>query len=114
VEIYPYLVDVDRYSVSITMGTSETRSAQITMTRVSGEEVAVTPAKNWEFGGVDLQLDPPDRFMANDRGSTVTVTVITDRAEPGIYNSQFTLVATGATSGTNDTINIPISVNVQG
>jgi hypothetical protein len=113
VEIYPYLVDVNKYSVSITMGTTENRSAQITVTRVSGEAVNVTPTWNWLFDNMNLSLAPSVGFLANDRGSAVTVNVNTMGATPGIYNSQITLTAIGATSGTTDTINIPISVNVR-
>jgi len=113
VEIYPYLVDVDRHSVSIVMARSETRSVQIVVTRVSGEAVSVDPVQNWGFGDVNLTMSPSSAFDASDLGSIVTVSVTSSPAAFGTYNSQLTLTATGATSGTTDTILVPISVDVR-
>jgi len=113
VEIYPYLVDVDRHSVSIVMAQSEARSVQIVVTRVSGEAVSVDPVKNWGFAGVNLTLSPSSAFGASDLGSALTVSVASGAAASGTYNSQLTLIATGANSGTSETILIPISVDVR-
>ena len=113
VEIYPYLVDVDRHSVSIVMARSETRSAQVIVTRISGEAVSVDPVKNWGFGGVNLTLSPSTAFDASDMGSIITVSVTSNSTVSGTFNSQITLTATGATSGTSETILIPISVDVR-
>jgi Na+-transporting methylmalonyl-CoA/oxaloacetate decarboxylase gamma subunit len=111
VEIYPYLVDVDRQAVSIAMAKSERRSASIMVTRVSGEGVTVAPSTNWGFDDVALSISPESPFLASSMGSEITLT-ITSGAASGIYNSQLTLLANGATSGTNETINIPLSISV--
>jgi hypothetical protein len=115
VDIYPYLVDVDRHSVTIVMARNETRSAQVTVTRVSWEEVSVTPSQNWGFDDVSLSLAPAagDAFGASAIGSAITVTVTSSPTASGIYNSQLTLDAVGASSGTTEAISIPISVNVR-
>jgi len=113
VEIYPYLVDVDKYAVSIAMARGETRSAQVVVTRVSGEAVNVEPAQNWGFNEVTMSMSPSSTFAASDMGSILTVTVASNATATGIYNSQITLTATGAASGTVETINIPVSVNVR-
>ncbi|MCX6771328.1 MAG: hypothetical protein NTX79_04695 [Candidatus Micrarchaeota archaeon] len=108
VEIYPYLVDVDRNSVAIAMARGETRSSQITVTRVSAEQVALDVSQNWGFTDVALNLT-----SAQDQFKTlITVSVSATPAAAGIYNSQITLDAVGNESGTEEVINIPISVNV--
>ena len=113
VEIYPYLVDVDKYSVTMVMAQNETRSTSLTLTRSSGEEVTVQPTMNWGFSSINLTTDPSGNFSASQYGSQITFTVSSGNATAGMYNSQMTLTATGATSGTTETINIPISVNVR-
>ena len=112
VEIYPYLLDVDRRSVSIVMAPDETRSAQITVTRISSEAVSVVPSQDWGFEGVSLATDPSGNFSASLSGSVMTVSVTSDPGTSGTYNSQLTLDALGAESGTTEEINIPISVEV--
>jgi len=113
VEIYPYLVDIDKYSVTIVTAQNETRSTSLTVTRSSGEAVTLQPTMNWGFSGVNLTLSPSGSFAASEYGSQITFTVNSGSAAPGMYNSQLTLTATGATSGTTETINIPISINVR-
>ena len=112
VEIYPYLVDVDKHSVAMVMARSETRSAQIIVTRVSAEKVTVEPSKNWGFTDVNMTVDPAGSFEASSLGTVVTVTVTANSAASDIYNSQITLNAVGNESGTTEAINIQISVNV--
>ena len=114
VEIYPYLVDVDTRSVAITMAPGETRSAQITVSRVSSENVLVEPSQNWGFSDVSLDVSPSGAFYPSQMGTTLTVTVTASPQASDIYNSQITLTATGNESGTTDTISIPVSVNVVG
>jgi uncharacterized protein (UPF0333 family) len=113
VEIYPYLVDVDKHSVAIVMARGETRSAQIIVTRVSAETVTVEPSQNWGFTDVTMQTDPNVTFDASALGSTLTISVTANSAASDIYNSQITLNALGNESGTVEAINIPISVNVR-
>ena len=113
VEIYPYLVDVDKYSVTVVMAQNETRSTSLTLTRSSSEDVTVQPTMNWGFSSINLTTSPSGNFTASQYGSQVTFTVSSGNATAGMYNSQMTLTATGATSGTTETINIPISVNVR-
>ena len=114
VEIYPYLVDVDKRSVTVVMARGETRSAQITVTRVSAEKVTVEPSRNWGFTDVTMAIDPQSAFDASSMGTVITVTVTATSAASDIYNSQITLNAVGSDSGTSETINIPVSVNVVG
>ena len=113
VEIYPYLIDVDMRSVALTMAPGETRAVQITVTRVSGEDVNVTPSMNWGFSDVSLNVSPSGTFPASMMGSPFTVTVGAGGSASDIYNSQITLNAVGASSGTSEAINIPVSVNVR-
>ncbi|MFA6907509.1 MAG: hypothetical protein WC263_01650 [Candidatus Micrarchaeia archaeon] len=113
VEIYPYLVDVDKHSVAIVMAPGEARSSQFTVTRVSAEGVSVEPSQNWGFTDVTMGMSPSATFEANPRGSTLTVSVNATWDAAGIYNSQITLTALGEESGTAETINIPVSVNVR-
>ena len=112
VEIYPYLVDVDKHSVAIVMARGETRSTQIMVTRVAAEKVMVEPSQNWGFTDVTLSLDPSGAFDASGMGNAVTVTVTANSAASDIYNSQITLNAVGNESGTAEAINIQVSVNV--
>jgi len=117
VDIYPYLVDVDRYSVTVVMAQNETRSTSLTVTQVSSEAVNVIPALNWGFSGntttsCNLTISPLS-FTANGAGSQITFTVSSGSAAAGTYNSQMTLTATGTTSNTTETINIPISIDVR-
>ena len=113
VEIYPYLLDIDKYSVTMVMAQNETRSTSFTMTRSSGEAVTVQPTLNWGFSSINLTTSPSGSFNASEYGSQITFTISSGSAAAGMYNSQMTLTATGATSGTTETINIPISVNVR-
>ena len=113
VEIYPYLVDVDKYSLTIVMAQNATRSTQIVVTRVSGEEVSIGPALTWGFvSSIGLAISPNTTFNASEYGSVMTISLNSSASASGMYNSQLKLTATGAQSGTNETINIPISVNV--
>ncbi len=112
VEIYPYLVDVDKRSIPITMARDETRSTQITITKVSGEVVEVEPVQNWGFEDVTVSLDPSTAFNSSEQGSTIAISVTANGTASGVYNSQLTLIATGLDSGTTETINVPLSVNV--
>ena len=114
VEIYPYLVDVDKRSITIVMAHGETRSAQITVTRASLEKVTVEPSQNWGFTDVEMEIAPSSAFGASNAGTVITVTVTARSFASGIYNSQITLTATGNESETSETINIPVSVNVIG
>jgi len=119
VEIYPYLVDVDKHAVAIVMARGENRSAQIVVTKVASEAVNVTPSQNWGFTDVTMNLKNAETglllgvFDANGLGTTVIVEVNATSAASDIYNSQITLNAIGIESGTMETINIPISVNVR-
>lgn len=113
VEIYPYLVDVDKRSVAIVMARNETRSTQIIVTRVSAERVTVEPSQNWGFTDVTMSIAPSGAFDADGLGTTITVTVTANSAASDTYNSQITLNALGNESGTMEAINIPISVNVR-
>ena len=113
VEIYPYLVDVDKHSVAIAMARGETRSTQIVVTRVSAEDVTVEPVLNWGFTDVTLSIDPSATFDASSQGTLLTVSVTANSIASDIYNSQITLNAIGEESGTSEAINIPISVNVR-
>jgi len=115
VEIYPYLMDVDKYSVTIVMAQNETRSSTLTLTRSSGEAVTIQPTLNWGFSGIGVNLttSPSGSFTASEYGSQIVFTVSSGSAPAGMYNSQMALTATGATSGTTETINIPISINVR-
>lgn len=112
VEIYPFLVDVDKHSITITMAQDETRSSRVVVTRVSSEVVEVEPVQNWGFEDVTVSFDPSAAFNASEQGSTITVSVSANGTSSGVYNSQLTLIAIGLDSGTTDTINIPLSVNV--
>jgi len=113
VEIYPYLVDIDKYSVTMVMANNETRSTSLMLTRSSGEAVTVQPTLNWGFSDVNFTISPSGSFAASEYGSQITFTVSSGSATAGMYNSQMTLTATGAVSNTTETINIPISVNVR-
>ena len=112
VEIYPYLVDVDKRSIAIVMARGETRSATITVTRVSLETVTVEPSKNWGFADVTMNVAPSTAFAGSSAGTTITVTVTSNAFASNIYNSQITLTAIGNESKTSESINIPVSVNV--
>ncbi|MFA6328922.1 MAG: hypothetical protein WCY41_05745 [Candidatus Micrarchaeia archaeon] len=112
VEIYPYLIDVDKHSIAIVMARGETRTAQFVVTKVSGEAVSVEPAQNWGFTDVAMNITPSGTFDASGMGTTITVTVSATPAASDVYNSQITLNALGGESGTEEAINIPVSVNV--
>jgi len=125
VEIYPYLVDVDKYSMTIVMAQGEVRSSSITLTRTSGETVNVTPTLNWGYNGNStssinltcywdgVNCTSLSSFPASIYGNKITFNVSSGSASAGMYNSQLTLTANGDQSGTTETINIPISVNVR-
>jgi hypothetical protein len=74
----------------------------------------VSISSNWGHAAVDLGVSPAS-FYANESGSNVTL-VFTgqDTGAAGVYNSNIIILAAGQQSGANETIELPISVSVQG
>jgi len=73
----------------------------------------VEPVRNWGFTDVTLSIDPSSTFDASSQGTLLIVSVTANASAADIYNSQITLNALGEESGTEEAINIPISVNVR-
>ena len=114
VTISPYLIDSDLGSVSVSMGQGQSRTATLNVYRTAGEDVNVSIFTSWDFpSDVNLSIFPNSSFNATPEGTAVSLTFNSSGTASGFYSSQMILTASGTASGTNETIPIPVTVDVQ-
>ena len=113
VSIITYLIDLDSYSISISMGKNQTRGAMVRAYRTSAEGVNLTAYSGWNFpGAVNLSVSPSS-FQATPAGTVISLQFNSSSGASGFYSSQLIIAAQGDASGANESITVPITVNVK-
>lgn len=112
VSIFPYVLDLDRYSVFVSMAQNESRQATVKVYSAVSEPVNVEVGYDWLFPEVNFTVSPVS-FSTAANSTTLDLVFNSSLNASGIHNSQLIINATGSTSGINESIAVPITVDVQ-
>ncbi len=112
VSIFPYVIDLDRYAVFVSMAQNESRQATVKVYGAVSEPVNVEVGYSWLFQEVNFTVSPVS-FSTSANSTSLNMVFNSSLIASGMHNSQLIINATGSTSGISDSISIPITVDVQ-
>lgn len=112
VSIFPYVIDLDRYAVFVSMAQNESRQATVKVYGAVSEPVNVEVSYDWFFQEVNFTVSPVS-FSTAANSTTLALLFNSSQNASGMHNSQLIINATGSASGISDSISIPITVDVQ-
>jgi hypothetical protein len=109
--IAPYLVEPDRRSVRVSAAAGERREASVRIYNEANESVSLSASLPWAFPDVAASLAPSSAGALYE-GTPFHVNFSAAANASGVYSSTLQITATGASSGLQENITMPVTVIV--
>ncbi|MCX8197111.1 MAG: hypothetical protein N3G80_02220 [Candidatus Micrarchaeota archaeon] len=109
VVISPYIVKIDKPSLSITMGVGEARSETILLSKLVSSPVYAKVAPILQLPNITMSISPAE-LEISPSGSAFILFVFPQNGTRGVYNMQLEIHATSEIG--NQTFIIPFTLNV--
>ncbi len=113
VTIGTYLLELDKRSVFKNMARNETRTEVLTFGAAGSSAVLVNITYNQSYGNLNMSVSPGSFTLAAGGSQPVTLTFQSGTAAAGTYNWQLLANGFSQESGAAETIEIPVSIDVQ-